>query len=287
MGDQLIECPKCGRQNDSAAATCSNCGIGFAWAVEYWSNLVTGPQEYDSPLILIVDDDIGVLTMVGIMLNRAGYRVAKGHDGYEALDLTLRVLPDLIITGVVMPGLSGFDLIQCLKASPTTDKIPVFVLSARDDPDSMQEGIDAGAKVYLTKPVLQTDLIGAVGSLLRSWPVILFVRDEKLGNLSTALFDKHLYALQGQVKNLIDQVKHLKPDVIALAFHLLEADGLDLLVQLKADPDVSHIPVVMLADYPEREHERRARERGAYDVFTGPVDADKLLAMLSPLPSQE
>lgn len=287
MGGNLIVCPKCGRQSDVTVATCPKCGIGLAWAVDHWSQIVSGPQEPGAQLILLVDDDISVLTLVEIMLNRAAYRVVQAHDGYEALDLSLRLLPDLVITGVMMRSMSGLDLIQCLKSSPTTEKIPVFVLSAKDDPDSVQEGIDAGARAYLKKPVLQTDLIGTVNSLLRSWPTILFVRDEKLGSLSGALFEKHLYAVQGQVRELVDQVKLLQPDLIALSFHLIAADGLDLLAELKADPEVSSIPVVMLGDYPQPEHERRAREKGAVDVFTGPVDVDKLLALVSPLASQK
>jgi DNA-binding NarL/FixJ family response regulator len=66
-----------------------------------------------------------------------------------------------------------------------------------------------------------------------------------------------------------------------------DANGLDLLAQLKADPDVSSIPVLMLGNDPEAELERRARELGAYGVYIGPLDADKLVAALPPLTSHE
>jgi len=166
MAEQLIECPKCGKQNDAAAETCSKCGIHLAWALEHWSEVVSGPEDHDAPLILYVDDEGGALTLVGIILNRAGYRVAKAHDGYEALDLIPRLMPDLIITDINMPGMDGIELIYQLKASPTLQNIPVFILSVRADPNAIQLGLDAGAVEYLIKPTLSHDLIAAVSSVL-------------------------------------------------------------------------------------------------------------------------
>src|SRR5262245_5765504 len=103
MRSKRVACPKCGKKSIVTATKCSKCSIDLAWAVEHWGEVVTGPQEYDSPLILLVDDDIGVLTMVEITLKRAGYRIAKAPDAMKALDLAPRLLPALIATDVMMP----------------------------------------------------------------------------------------------------------------------------------------------------------------------------------------
>lgn len=287
MGDKLVECPKCGQHNESATETCSRCSIDLAWALEHWDEVVSGPQEYDASLILVVDDEIGALTLTGIMVARAGYRYARAQDAYEALDLIPRILPDLIITDVMMPSMDGMELIRHLKASPNTQKIPVFILDARDDPESIRQGFEAGAVKYLTKPILHHDLVGAVTSFLQDWPIILFWQGEMSHALSGPLYARHICASWRDPSNFIVEAKALKPDFIVLPFQVGVTNGLDVLAQLKADPELSSIPVVMVAEHPEPDLEQRALEQGAYAVYTGPLDADKLIAMLPPLPAHE
>lgn len=127
-------------------------------------------KQRGAPLILHVDDELNLLLIVEKMLTRAGYRVAKALDGYEALDLAPRLLPDLIITGIMMPNMDGFELIHHLKASPITQNIPVMVLSARADSDTINYGLEIGAVKYLTKPILHHALIEAVRSVLPPLP---------------------------------------------------------------------------------------------------------------------
>lgn len=290
MAGNLVACPKCGQQNDDDSVTCSKCGIELAWAVEHWDKVISGPPDHDAPVILHVDDEVSQLAITGLMLTRAGYRFAKALDGYEGLDLAPRVIPDLIITGLMMPSMYGIDLIRHLKASPTLQNIPVMVLSARGR-ETIEESIEAGAVKYLTKPVSLQELIGAVRAFVRAWPVVQFIHDGKPDDIRkgifAALMEKHLCTLGSNLKFGIYQVKDLHPNVIFLPFHLAEVEGLDLLAQLKSDPDISAIPVVMLADRKARKREQRALELGAYAVYTGPLDADKLIAMLPPLPAQE
>ena len=171
MGDNLVECPKCGQQNEVAAEKCSKCGIGLRWALEHWSEVVSGPQDHDAPLILHVDDDTSCLTLVELILNQAGYRVAKAHDGYEALDLIPRLMPDVIITEVAIRGLSGFDLIYRLKASPTLQNIPLIVLTRyifglTEEMGNRMREVNARLQGWLTKDFAPQKLIEAVSSVL-------------------------------------------------------------------------------------------------------------------------
>ncbi|MBK8031162.1 MAG: response regulator [Chloroflexi bacterium] len=81
--------------------------------------------------ILVVDDEIGALTLIGIMLERGGFEVQKARDAKSALGILEEYTPDLIILDVMMPGMNGIDLCQLLRQQDRTRKTPVLILSAR------------------------------------------------------------------------------------------------------------------------------------------------------------
>ena len=116
--------------------------------------------------ILVVDDEIGALTLIGIMLERGGFDVLKARDARAALDILEDTLPDLIILDVMMPGMNGIDLCQAIRKREGTSKTPVLILSARGDAESIIHGIEAGANDYLPKPILHHDLVSKVRSML-------------------------------------------------------------------------------------------------------------------------
>lgn len=116
--------------------------------------------------IMVVDDEVGALTLIGIMLERGGFEVIKARDAYTALDLLKTETPDLIILDVMMPGMDGIELCRQIRATPKLHDIPVLILSARGDPEATREGLDAGADDYLSKPILHHDLITKIRSML-------------------------------------------------------------------------------------------------------------------------
>ncbi|RMF81334.1 MAG: response regulator [Chloroflexi bacterium] len=117
--------------------------------------------------ILVVDDEIGALTLIGIMLERGGFNVTKVKDGAEALGyLEHNNRPDLIILDVMMPGMSGIELCRTLRQRQDTSQTPVLILSARGDAESVMQGMEAGANDYLPKPILHHDLVTKVKSML-------------------------------------------------------------------------------------------------------------------------
>jgi two-component system response regulator MtrA len=116
--------------------------------------------------ILVVDDEIGALTLIGIMLERGGFDVLKARDARAALEILEDTLPDLIILDVMMPGMNGIDLCQAIRKREGTTKTPVLILSARGDAESIIHGIEAGANDYLPKPILHHDLVSKVRSML-------------------------------------------------------------------------------------------------------------------------
>lgn len=116
--------------------------------------------------VLVVDDEIGALTLIGIMLERGGFNVLKAKDADAALATLDQNIPDLIILDVMMPGTDGIELCGIIRERSDTAGIPVLILSARGDADSVMRGMEAGANDYLPKPILHHDLVTKVRTIL-------------------------------------------------------------------------------------------------------------------------
>lgn len=116
--------------------------------------------------ILVVDDEVGALTLIGIMLERGGFEVLKARDAYVALEVLEKESPTLIILDVMMPGMNGIELCRKIRAIPKFETTPIVILSARGDPASVELGMEAGANDYLQKPILHHDLLTKIRSIL-------------------------------------------------------------------------------------------------------------------------
>jgi DNA-binding response OmpR family regulator len=116
--------------------------------------------------ILVVDDEIGALTLIGIMLERGGFSVLKAKDAKNALSVLDQNTPDLIILDVMMPGMDGIELCRVIRQRDDTAKTPILILSARGDAESIMRGIEAGSNDYLPKPILHHDLVAKVRLML-------------------------------------------------------------------------------------------------------------------------
>jgi len=117
--------------------------------------------------VLVVDDEIGALTLIGIMLERGGFDVIKAKDARAALATLERSTPSLIILDVMMPGMDGIELCGEIRKRGETAQTPVLILSARNDADSIMRGMEAGADDYLPKPILHHDLVTKVRNMIQ------------------------------------------------------------------------------------------------------------------------
>jgi DNA-binding response OmpR family regulator len=102
--------------------------------------------------ILIVDDEAGIRELCRVNLVLAGYEVAEAADGQRALELARSENPDLILLDVLMPGMSGWEVLTALRADAATAEIPVVMLTALNSEDDQIRGWEGGAVEYLTKP---------------------------------------------------------------------------------------------------------------------------------------
>jgi len=116
--------------------------------------------------ILIVDDDIDTLRLVGLMLQRQGYQILAANHGAQAIELAKKEKPDLILLDVMMPDMDGFEVTRRLRADPETEIIPIIMFTAKTQIDDKVTGFESGADDYLTKPTHPAELIAHVKALL-------------------------------------------------------------------------------------------------------------------------
>jgi two-component system phosphate regulon response regulator PhoB len=102
--------------------------------------------------VLLVDDEDTLRKVMRDLLERDGFDVTEARDGVEALDQADRGAPDIIVLDLNLPGLSGYDVLQRLRAHPATAKTPVVVLTAKGDEDNEVRVFELGADDFLTKP---------------------------------------------------------------------------------------------------------------------------------------
>ena len=116
--------------------------------------------------VLVVDDERKNRQLIEVMLGEDGYQVLTANCGADALEMVALSAPDLVLLDVMMPGMDGYQVASRLKADPKTAHIPVVILTALGDANSVAHGLGAGAVQYLTKPVNRAELRACVSSLL-------------------------------------------------------------------------------------------------------------------------
>jgi DNA-binding response OmpR family regulator len=116
--------------------------------------------------VLVVDDEPMARSMLRLILVRAGFEVREAEDGKAALSEVDRSLPDLMILDIMMPGIDGFEVCERLRADESTNNLPIIMLSAKTDSESVKRGLNLGANKYLTKPVGPDELTRHVREVL-------------------------------------------------------------------------------------------------------------------------
>lgn len=139
--------------------------------------------------ILIIDDDVDTLRLVGLMLQRQGYLISAASNGAQGLAKALEERPDLILLDVMMPDMDGYEVTRRLRKNPATVAIPILMFTAKTQLDDKVTGFEVGADDYLTKPTHPTELQAHVKALLaRATP-------KENSETTTALHEHHGYII--------------------------------------------------------------------------------------------
>ncbi len=117
--------------------------------------------------IMIVDDEMATLLPLKRSLEAEGYSVIEAVNGYEALEKSKTEIPELIILDLMLPGIDGFEVCVQLKKDERTERIPVIMLTAKDEIRDKVEGLEMGADDYVTKPFNLNELKARIKNVLK------------------------------------------------------------------------------------------------------------------------
>jgi signal transduction histidine kinase/DNA-binding response OmpR family regulator len=121
------------------------------------------------PLVLVADDEINTTVMLQHIFEREGYRVERANDGFTAIEMAKRILPDLILLDIRMPRLDGFEVLRILHEDAQTSNIPTIVITANATaPSDIERGLNLGADDYLQKPFAPQELLARARSKIRA-----------------------------------------------------------------------------------------------------------------------
>lgn len=126
---------------------------------EQKASLVESGQAEELPKILIIEDNEDMRLFISLLLREQGYEVVEAINGEEGITMAIELVPDLIISDVMMPQKDGFQVVEALKKHAATDHIPIILLTAKASFDSLISGLQTGADDYIPKPFKSSELL--------------------------------------------------------------------------------------------------------------------------------
>lgn len=224
--------------------------------------------------ILLIEDNPISRKAVRAVLEAEGYRVIEAGDGESALTLMAHQLPDLVLQDLVLPDMSGFELVSQLRALPGAARIPILALTGLMAQDDERRIADAPFTDYLFKPVDPTLLVSTLHTYLASAESalqsavknrrILVIDDEPT---QLKLFATYLRQLGFDVVTAMDgfdglvKARNCRPDAIASDVLMPGMDGFELCMNLRSDPELAEIPVVLLSNIYAQEADRQLAQK--------------------------
>ncbi|OYQ34891.1 phosphate regulon transcriptional regulatory protein PhoB [Niveispirillum lacus] len=169
------------------------------------------------PLILVVEDEADLVTLLSYNLEREGFRVITAGDGEEALLLADERSPHLILLDWMLPLMSGLEVCRQLRRNPKTRETPVIMLTARGEEADKVRGLNSGADDYLSKPFSPTELVARIRAVLRRASPGLA---EELLRFSDISMDLAAHRVRRGGRDI-----HLGPKEFALLRHFMQHPG--------------------------------------------------------------
>jgi two-component system phosphate regulon response regulator PhoB len=121
----------------------------------------------NKPLVLIVEDEAALMTMLRYNLEKQGFRVEEAGDGEEALSRINELKPDMVLLDWMLPHLSGIEVCRQIRRRPATRELPVIMITARSEDQDAVRGLNTGADDYVTKPFSTEALVARMRALMR------------------------------------------------------------------------------------------------------------------------
>ncbi|WOD39825.1 PAS domain-containing protein [Nodosilinea sp. E11] len=255
--------------------------------------------------VLVIEDSAAAADLVARYLEEQGMEAIICPSGDRVMDDVTQFQPGLIILDILLPNLSGWDVLRQLKTDPKTQAIPVIVVSVVDE---RAYGLALGASEYLVKPISRHQLQQAIDSLQHSHqaplspvmvvsspdsansavepPLILLAEDNDMNiatvsSYLTALGYRLVYAKNGQVAVELAQTQ--TPDLILMDIQMPGMDGLEAMQLIRSDTRCAHIPIVALTALAMPGDRERCLAAGANDYLSKPFKMKVLKGLIQQL----
>jgi two-component system cell cycle response regulator len=270
-----------------------------------------------SARILVVDDIEANVRLLKAKLEAEYYEVLSACDGPSGIAMATSERPDMVLLDVMMPGMDGFEVCRRLKADPTTEHIPVVMVTALDGRRDRLTGLEAGADDFLNKPIDDVTLFARVRSLARLKQMIDELREREAsgrrlgvieggGRLNRAgarivvaddnerqakriadeLAVEHRPVIEAEPEKALTAVK-ARADLLIVNAASRGFDGLRLAAQARSDEALRHLPILAIVDPDEKARAIKALELGVNDILAKPVDPEELAARVRTLVRQK
>jgi DNA-binding response OmpR family regulator/DNA-binding CsgD family transcriptional regulator len=148
--------------------------------------------------VLIVEDETSLREEIAGILRFENFAVIEASNGKEGIKLAMDQNPDLILCDILMPGMDGFELFECLNKKENTTKIPFIFITALDDRKNTRKGMNLGADDYLTKPFTRAELMNTINSRIQKSIAQKNFINEKIQNIENQL-SSELKLLQNEI----------------------------------------------------------------------------------------
>ncbi|VBA60685.1 Adenylate cyclase 2 [Mycobacterium attenuatum] len=244
-----------------------------------------------SASVLVVDDNLFCRTLLRASLSDQGYAVEVAHDGKEGLEKLKTGTFDLVILDLLMPVMDGLETLKWMKSTNAYEALPVIVVSAEDDLNSVVDCIEMGATDYLTKPFDPVQLLTRVrNALLTNRNAhrqrcdigrVCVVDDERVSRmLLKAALEVVGYEVESAAsgREAVAMLAEQQFDVILLDLLMEDLDGFEMLRIIQADGRLGGVPVIVVSGEEDRSAMIRCIEMGAEDYLTKPFDRTVLRA---------
>lgn len=231
--------------------------------------------------ILIVDDEPEVLNAVSAIVESEGYSVAKAENGERALELLAATSFDLVLTDLMMPGITGWQVLDKVKAQYPGTRVVVFTGYIDDQGEKLL--LDRKADGFLTKPIDIPELQGLLGSLLQDSVLVgasvVAVDDLRvtLNMVERILADDGVavYGFQTAAEAYGYALTE-PPHCFVLDLEMPEVNGFELGERIRASDELKHIPIIILTSHSDRETVMKALELGVQGFVVKPFEPEAL-----------
>lgn len=172
-----------------------------------------------SKVILVVEDEVSIATLLKYNLEKSGYEVLLAHDGKEGLEIAIEKSPDLMLLDIMLPTMDGMEV--CKELRSQKKNIPIIMLTARDDEFDKVLGLELGADDYMTKPFSPREVTARVKAVLRRFTPTAET-DQEVSENKTLQFGKLVVYPERFEAHLNEQPLEFTPKEFELLVYLLE-----------------------------------------------------------------